>query len=250
MDSSASAGYSHVKQLLDAELMRAVRERGLAATILQPTLVYGPKSGPWTHDVADTLRYGTVVLPGQGEGTCNAVYVDDVVSAMILAAQTAAAIGQSYLVSGPPVTWAEFYNAMAATLGTPGPVFLPPDVIVAENRRLRKVLRLVAQPGRVARLAVRAGPGRAAMRMAMKAMPSKMRLAMSDRFFGPRSRQRGYVHMPDVGRMRWMESKSTVTSAKARRDLGYRPEFDLAAGMVPTSEYLRTSYAKGTEWLG
>ncbi len=75
---------------------------------MQPTIVYGPFSRLWTIDPADMLINATVVLPDRGEGICNAVYVDDVVDAMILAAKNPAAVGQRFLVSGEPITWAQF----------------------------------------------------------------------------------------------------------------------------------------------
>ena len=51
-----------------------------------------------------------IALPAAGLGLCNAVYVDDVVSALMLAAEHDAAIGEMFLISGStPVTWREFY---------------------------------------------------------------------------------------------------------------------------------------------
>ena len=110
---TARSGYHHVKRELETELLNAVRRDGVPATIVQPTIVYGPFSRPWTIDPADMLISGTVVLPDQGEGICNAVYVDDVVNAMILAAKSPKAVGRRFLVSGEPVTWAQFYEALA-----------------------------------------------------------------------------------------------------------------------------------------
>jgi nucleoside-diphosphate-sugar epimerase len=97
---TARSRYAHIKRELETELLNAVRRDGLPATIVQPTIVYGPFSRPWTIDPADMLINGTVVLPDQREGICNAVYVDDVVDAMILAAKNPAAVGQRFLVSG------------------------------------------------------------------------------------------------------------------------------------------------------
>ena len=77
----------------------------------------------------DKLWYGTVILPDCGEGHCNLVYVDDVVSAMILAGLRSAALGQRFLVSGPePVTWREFYEEMARAIGANGPQYRPAEI--------------------------------------------------------------------------------------------------------------------------
>lgn len=115
-EDTSTAGYAHTKRELEHELFMAARDDGLSMTIIQPTIVYGPFSRPWTIRPAEfsrswtirpaeMLRYGTVILPDHGEGICNAVYVDDVVSALIIAARHPRAIGQRFLISGPPITW-------------------------------------------------------------------------------------------------------------------------------------------------
>jgi nucleoside-diphosphate-sugar epimerase len=45
--------------------------------------------------------------------------------------------------------------------------------------------------------------------------------------------------MPDV------RSHFKVNCAKARRVIGYEPQFDFAAGMVPTATYLRQYARRG-----
>ena len=85
----------------EAGSCRQCVEQNLPATIVQPTIVYGPFSKPWTNAPAENLIYGTVVLPDPGEGLCNAVYIDDLVDGFILAATHPAAIGERFILSGP-----------------------------------------------------------------------------------------------------------------------------------------------------
>ena len=59
---------------------------GLPVAVLQPTAVYGPYGGVWTEAVLRALKAGRQILVDGGEGLGNAVYVDDLVSAMLLAA--------------------------------------------------------------------------------------------------------------------------------------------------------------------
>ena len=108
------------------------------------------------------LINGTVILPDEGEGICNAVYVDDVVDAMILAAKNPAAVGQRFLISGDPITWAQFYEALAKAAGARPPKYLPAEAIIRENSRARRFLRLIATPSLVARGVARRRPGRKA----------------------------------------------------------------------------------------
>jgi nucleoside-diphosphate-sugar epimerase len=240
---TATGGYAHTKLALETELLRATREQGVPGTTVQPTIVYGPQSQPWTVDPADMLRYGTVVLPGAGEGICNAVYVDDVVSAMILAAQRPEAVGQRYLVSGPPITWRQFYEGMARAAGAEGPEYWPAERIARANARPR-LLRLAADPERVVRGIAGKGPVRKLVKVGLRALPGRARHVVQDRLYAPATRRRGFTHVPDPGRLGFLQGRATIHSAKARAELGYAPAFDFDTGMVPTARYLKDTYPK------
>lgn len=240
----ASEGYPNTKLALETLLLEAVREQGLPAVILQPTIVYGPFSQPWTMDSADTLRYGTVVLPGQGEGVCDAVYVDDVVSAMILAAEKPGAVGQRYLISGPsPITWRDFYEGMAQAADAKGPQYWPLEAIARVNAR-PKLVRLLADPERIVRKAAGIGPARKLAEAGLRVLPRRLGSKVRTRLFGPAMQRPGFVHVPDPGLLRLLQSRAPISSAKARRELGYAPSFSFEQGMVPTARFLREHYPK------
>lgn len=102
-----------------------MRKNGLQATIVQPAIVYGPYGEVWTERPVQMLLQGILVLPTPGDGICNAVYVDDVVHALILAAQADEAVGETMLISGSEhPTWADFYRAYERALGLEGAVRL------------------------------------------------------------------------------------------------------------------------------
>lgn len=240
----AQSGYAHTKRVLEDDVLRAIRERSLSAVILQPTLIYGPRSGPFTDDPADMLQFGTVVLPGEGEGLCNAVYVDDVVSAIILAAQDPAAVGQGFLVSGPvPVTWREFYERIAQTVGAAGPQYRAAATLARASTRPRKILRLAADPERVVRKIAQHGRFRRLVQLGIRVLPRTVRDPLADRLFIPQTRRRGQIHLPDQGRLHFLQIRSTVGSAKARAQLGYAPRFDFEKGMASTASYLMKRFA-------
>ena len=52
------------------EIMRMIRDDGIDATIIQPTIVDGPFIGYWTERPAAMLTAGVVVLPAPGDGIC------------------------------------------------------------------------------------------------------------------------------------------------------------------------------------
>lgn len=240
---TATCGYAHVKYALDEALLKAVKQGAVEATIVQPTIVYGPRSAPWTIEPAEMLRHGTVVLPDRGEGICNAVYVDDVVTGMILAATAPAAVGQRFLLSGEPVTWAQFYEAMARAAGAKPPVYLPAEAIRAEHKRLRKLQRIVTSPRRILRILAQKRLSGKLVRSGLRLLPGTFGAAARDQLYGPPSRQRNHIHMPDRGRLEFLQGRSTIRSGKARRLLGYVPQFDLAAGMIPTARFLAETKA-------
>jgi len=238
--STATEGYAHTKLGLEAELLKAVREKNVPATIVQPTIVYGPYSRPWTLDPADMLRHGTVVLPGAGEGICNAVYVDDVVSAMTLAALRPEAVGQRYLISGPaPITWKTFYEGMARAVGANGPQFWPAEAIARANTKAGKLTRLAADPEHVIRRVASIGPARKLVTKALRVLPTGVRRSMHNRLFGPVTRRRGYAHVPNLGHLSFLQGRAVIGSAKAGEELGYAPAFGFDEGMVPTARYLK-----------
>ena len=92
--------YEDTKRKIEQLLLNLHRTRGLPVTILQPAIVYGPYAGIWTISLLEQVRSMRVALPAGGLGVCNDVYVDDVVSALILAAQCDAAVGEKFLISG------------------------------------------------------------------------------------------------------------------------------------------------------
>lgn len=96
-------------------------QRGLAITVLRPTIVYGPHSDLWTVEFAQRLTAGKWFLPERyTQGICNLVYVDDLVKAVFLSLQNEGAIGQTFIVNGEDrPTWNEYFHALNDALGLP-----------------------------------------------------------------------------------------------------------------------------------
>lgn len=111
--------YSDSKLEAERLCKQYAKERGLAVATVQPTIVYGPFGPAWTLRILNDLSSWRVILVDGGRGLCNAVYVDDVVQAMLLAAVRDEAVGEEFLIAGPePVTWKEFLGRHAELLGT------------------------------------------------------------------------------------------------------------------------------------
>ncbi|MBO0710630.1 MAG: hypothetical protein J2P47_05040 [Acetobacteraceae bacterium] len=191
------------------------------------------------------LRYGTVILPDHGEGLCNAVYVDDVVSAMILTTRCPEAVGERFLVLGPDrITWGVFYEELARAIAANGPRYLPAAEIAREGSQTQKILRLAAEPARAIRRVAQSEPGRKLVQTGLSPLPSVLRRSAEDWLSSPMTRWRRHTHLPNASQLQFLQSRVTISSGKARRILGYAPQFDFAAGMVPTGHFLRDMYRR------
>jgi nucleoside-diphosphate-sugar epimerase len=96
---------------------------GLETVVLQPGVVYGPWGGQWTTAQLQRAEGDFAALPtGEDTGVCNAVYVDDLVDAVLLATRKKTAAGQRFLVgNGEPLGWGRFFDLIRSlrSLGAP-----------------------------------------------------------------------------------------------------------------------------------
>ena len=245
LETTAPWGYARTKVELEATLTAAMRRDDLQATIIQPTLVYGPRSQPWTIDPLDKLTRGTVILPDRGEGACNAVFVDDVVEAMLLAAQAPGAAGQRFLISGDPVRWCDFYETLARIAGVRGPAYWPRGTIIEKNATMARVIRGFTTPRLLARRVSGLGPAKRAVGAMLNHLPESTRDTVQDQLYGPISRLKGHIHLPGPGDLAFLESQATVDFSKAGRVFGYAPRFDFAAGMAVVADHFRAVKSDG-----
>jgi nucleoside-diphosphate-sugar epimerase/choline dehydrogenase-like flavoprotein len=239
---SAGAGYAWVKRQLDEVLLNAAREQDLQVSIVQPTIVYGPGCKPWTIDPADRLRFGTVVLPDDRRAICNAVYVDDVIQAMLLAATRPEAVGERFLVSGPPVSWADFHEGIAAAIGAEGPRYWSAGEIAAAMSPVGRIRRLLSDPTYLLRALWFHPVARRLLERGLTLLPTGTQRAFRRVVQRPETQLRGLLHLPDPA---LAESTAVVSIDHARAELGFDPKFDFAAGMLPTGIYLQ-AYCKLT----
>ncbi len=128
-ETQAHAG--HGDDVLEAErdAEREVRTRAsgkLEATIVQPTIVYGPGSRR-TTGLFDRVESGAHLVL-QDSGLCNAVYLDDVVRGLLLAATREEAVGETFLLNGPtPLSWNDYVTKHEEILGRRARIELTAD---------------------------------------------------------------------------------------------------------------------------
>jgi nucleoside-diphosphate-sugar epimerase len=227
------------KRDLEKIIFEAIRNRRVAATIVQPTIVYGPYCVTWTNMPAESLIFGDVILTDGEVGVCNAVYIDDLVDGLILAAVSPAAVGEKFLMSGPPVTWATFFTEMARVLGTKPPQFWSSEQIQKHKEQVKKSQEIVISPKSVLKSIAGWSPARRAMEASFDVLPPSLRRKMASKFGSSPNGTRGGIVLPNP----MYSSKTTIGSEKAKLKLGYKPRFDLQDGMELTGRYLRWAYA-------
>jgi dihydroflavonol-4-reductase len=110
------APFTHYgKSKLEGERAAAAREN---TVIVRPPVVYGPRD----TDVLQLLRSisrGVVLEIAGGDRWFSAIYVKDLVTGLMLAAETSAAVGRTYFLTyGRPHTWNDLAVAAAGIMGT------------------------------------------------------------------------------------------------------------------------------------
>lgn len=230
------------------------KRRALPVSVIQPTIVYGPYGRTWTVSPISSLKSCRVVLVDGGTGLCNAVYVDDVVQAMLLAATREEAVGQAFLVSGEmPVTWGDFWAAYEQMLGIRSTVAVGPRDMKDLRRQFRDSLSTIG----LVRSGLRRHPYvldaisnlpavQKAYSVASKTTPAWLRLRAKAALLGPESEymQRGggtekpLLPLAD-NLVHLYQARTRVKIDKARRLLGYTPGFDFDQGMRLTEMWAR-----------
>lgn len=252
LDESAPRKYSkdaYADSKLEAEILtfRYFEKYGLPVSIIQPTVVYGPYARVWTVDPINRLKTGRVVLVEGGDGLCNAVYVDDVVQAMIQAATRDEAVGEAFLISAEePVTWREFYGAYERMLGIESTISLTVSEITRAKQRHIREAGIIAQ----VRTALREHPH---LLNAILGLPAVARVHRVANVFLPSALQRRILaallgkgateshQAVDLSekpllpltraQIDFFRARTRVRIDKAKRLLGYEPAFDFERGM-------------------
>lgn len=113
--------YAVTKAEAEHAAERLAREANLELAIVRPTIVYGPGSGRILAELSRVAYERIKALDG-GRGYLNMIYVDDLVDGIILALDSPAAAGESFLMSGDPaVSWRDYLACLAAMCGKPPP---------------------------------------------------------------------------------------------------------------------------------
>ena len=199
--------------------------RGLPVTVFRPSIVYGPWSEQWTAALAQRLQSGRWRHYARyGDGTCNLVYVDDLVAVALKSIHEDKAVGQAFNVGGPDfLTWNEYFEQFNAAMG------LPPLEVRSAPRA--KVVSMMTEALSGAARVVLARHGEALMRIY-----ERRGLAGAGM-----KRLKGWLNTnPSSTELESLYSRNAIYDwSKAERLLGWRPAIDLDRGLRLSVAWLK-----------
>lgn len=208
------------------EAVQAAAVRGLPVTLLRPTLVHGPFGATFTLACAQRLQASPWLVPAPAaQGTCNLVYVDDLVGAIIAALRTRTAPGEAFNINGPQrPTWNEYFQALNGALGLPPLVYAAPAKARAAQKLMEPVRYLAKATLRALKPQIMAAYQRSELaRRFMKAAEARVR------------------NTPNANELEAFGRRVSFSSEKAERVLGYRARFPLEEALPLTAAWLRAS---------
>jgi nucleoside-diphosphate-sugar epimerase len=124
-NADSGAGYVYYKSndyaLSKIEAEKIVKQYSqkysLPCAIIRPTYVWGPNSPSFTLGPIKLMRENRFVLVNEGKGIANAVYIDNLVDALIDAGVNPAVLNKTIIITdGTGYTWEEFFEYYAGFL--------------------------------------------------------------------------------------------------------------------------------------
>jgi nucleoside-diphosphate-sugar epimerase len=245
--------YVQAKRAAERLVLDLHRQKGLPVVVLQPTAVYGPYCKPWTLQPINDLKTGLVPLVNGGEGYCNAVYIDDVIDAMILAATRPEVQGEVFLISGErPVSWKTFYNAFETALGIQATTEISEEQLIEMRRKQMReanattqLFNLARQPQLVSQV-IKMPPVRGSIHLLKNFLSEGQRHSLKSYILPNGSKKHKQnkplsprlIHVPNETLLSFYRARTWVRIDKAQKQLGYAPKFDFERGMALTTQFI------------
>ncbi len=124
----------------------------ISCTIIRPADIYGPGSRPWTLIPVQMIQKGLFLLPAHGQGVFRAIYIDDLVNGIMLAAEKDEGIGQIFILGGELATTCEkFFGHYYRILGKGNPRVMSTSTAVMIAEIGRMIFKLLGKPTELGR---------------------------------------------------------------------------------------------------
>lgn len=109
-------------------LERARNSGSTRIIVLNPTCVFGPRGGAYTTLPVQLARKGQFCWVDGGEGLCNYTYVENLVDALLLAAENNELNGVRFIINDGWISWYEFFEPFLAELAIDVPSYTRADL--------------------------------------------------------------------------------------------------------------------------
>jgi predicted dehydrogenase/nucleoside-diphosphate-sugar epimerase len=254
--------YSTTKRKGEAIAFKYYRKYKLPVSVIQPTIVYGPQAPVWTINPVSLLSRGRFILADSGNGLCNAVFVDDVIQAMLLAAVKDEAVGQAFLISSErPATWKDFFKSYEKMIGSESTVemsareigdfmkkYNAEHALVKESKEvMAETIALLLKNSHILKKFIGIPRISKSIKTTIAIMPEPVFVMFSNRALNMIAYSQNMNNhgngvkpiMPMEKRdVSFYRSRANVRIDKAKQLLGYRPRYDLETGMGITRTWL------------
>jgi nucleoside-diphosphate-sugar epimerase len=206
------------------EVCQEFAAQGLPVTILRPSLVHGPFSATWTIAYAQRLQSRPwLVAEPDARGTCNVVYVDDLVGAVIAALDADTPPGEAFNINGPErPSWNEYFSALNDAMGLPG--------IEPQGKARARIGALAVQPVR-----------KSAKLVLQRFQPQITSLYQRSEVARKLMKRAELLlrTTPAPAEFTTYSRRTSFSTEKAERLLGYRPRFPLSRALPLTAAWLK-----------
>ena len=209
---------------IDAEkLCWKFYKKGVPVSIIRPAIVYGPFSKLWTIRFAERLRSGNWgIYKEYGDGICNLIYIDDLVSGIFLAASNERAIGEAFnIIGSETITWNQYFLKLNNAMGLPQLKEIRPTsskinsaVLIPFRSSAKYVLSRYGDL--VMKVYARYGTAKTIMKQAEKTMKTT----------------------PVMAELNLYSQRAHYSSKNARDTLGYKPQYDVDKGVAISVSWL------------
>jgi len=109
--------YARAKASSELFLREVLHSNPMEIIVLRPGIIWGPRSS-WSYNAAQDITYNKAYLIGNGNGICNTIYIDNLISCILTCHQKISNSSGFYNVSDSEIiTWYDFYKSLSNYLG-------------------------------------------------------------------------------------------------------------------------------------
>jgi nucleoside-diphosphate-sugar epimerase len=251
-------GDQYAQSKLRAErIVQRYCESGLKTIIIQPTAVYGPWAPSYGKRVFDQLHESVMPLIDGGLGICNAVYIDDLVYAILLAAINEKAYGHCFLINGTEYcTWRQFWGYFEKIIGKERTKSIGKKAALRLHKKSQKrpsLVRLFRIDPNVVYEFLKIKWFFKIFFIIKKIVPKRLYLFIKRKMIlgvpvDQLAKEKNIPDAPfiifDPTSIDFFTSKTKVRIKKAIEILDYRPRFPLSAGFAKTEQWYKWFYGR------